>query len=114
MNLDEHVSSTRMLIWSLIVVSGVLLLALLTPEHPAGASSKRCYYNHQCDDPISNRVQLHAHDKGQYLNIEMDFVRDDQSERPALSCGAPNRPQPDSWSKILATSAKQLVISFDN
>ncbi len=114
MNLDEHISNTRIFLWSLIVVAGVMLLALLTPEHSAEAGNKRCYFNHQCNDPVSNRVRLHARDTGQYLDIEFDYIRNDLPENPALSCRDPSPRKNDIWSRLLTSSAKQLVISFDH
>ena len=113
MNLDEQVSNTRMFLWSLAVIAGVFLLALFTPDRPAEISQKRCYYNHKCTDPTASHVQFHARDTGNYLNIEMDFIRDDQSENPALACRAPNQLSNSIWSQLLTRSAKQLVISFD-
>ena len=113
MNLEEHVSGIRMFLWSLAVIAGVFLLALFTPEHPAGAVHKRCYYNHECSDPTAHRVQLHARDAGQYLDIEMDFIRDDQPESPALACRAPNELHNADWSRLLTRTARQLVIYFN-
>ena len=113
MNLDEQVSNTRMFLWSLAAIAGVLLLALFTPDRSAGTSDKRCYYNRECTDPAANRVQFHARDIGDYLNIEMDFIRGGQPENPALACRAPNQLDKSVWSQLLTRSAKQLVISFD-
>ncbi|AMO58403.1 hypothetical protein GZ77_19215 [Endozoicomonas montiporae] len=110
MEQEQPLSNSRMLIWSLIVVAGVLLLAafpLPVPEKMAGNQGKpehRASLKQQTLGAI-------ACESGSHINVRISFSNA-HPNLPGFSCSE-YIPAKTPLLKQLTNTSKPLVISFE-
>lgn len=109
MEQDQSVSGTKMLIWSIFVIVGIIFLAAFT-RPPSIKTAESIDYQGRRMGLMHSPVEVAAVKRSSEISIQMNFSNHAKLQRPGFACPKPCDTPP--LLSQLTTSNKSLVITF--